>query len=85
MQDLEYKFKGGKLGLRDINFNEDSGKLIGIMGGSGAGKSTLLNVLNSNEIPSKGSVKINGINIHSEKNKIEGVIGMVSQDDLLIE
>ena len=40
---LEYKFKGGKLGLRDVNINEESGKLIGIMGGSGAGKSTLLN------------------------------------------
>lgn len=85
VQNLEYKFKGGKLGLRDINFSEDSGKLIGIMGGSGAGKSTLLNVLNSNEIPSGGSVKINGINIHTEKEKIEGVIGHVSQDDLLIE
>jgi ABC-type multidrug transport system ATPase subunit len=85
VKNLEYKFKGGKLGLRDINFSEESGKLIGIMGGSGAGKSTLLNVLNSNEIPSGGSVKINGINIHTEKNKIEGVIGMVSQDDLLIE
>ncbi|MDQ3046160.1 MAG: ATP-binding cassette domain-containing protein [Bacteroidota bacterium] len=85
VQNLEYKFKGGKLGLRDINFSEESGKLIGIMGGSGAGKSTLLNVLNSNEIPSGGSVKINGINIHTEKDKIEGVIGHVSQDDLLIE
>jgi ABC-type multidrug transport system ATPase subunit len=85
VKNLEYKFKGGKLGLRDINFSEDSGKLIGIMGGSGAGKSTLLNVLNSNEVPSGGSVKINGINIHTEKQKIEGVIGMVSQDDLLIE
>jgi ABC-type multidrug transport system ATPase subunit len=85
VKNLEYKFKGGKLGLRDINFSEDSGKLIGIMGGSGAGKSTLLNVLNGNEIPSGGSVKINGINIHSEKAKIEGVIGHVSQDDLLIE
>ena len=85
VQNLEYKFKGGKLGLRDINFSEDSGKLIGIMGGSGAGKSTLLNVLNGNEIPSGGSVKINGINIHTEKTKIEGVIGHVSQDDLLIE
>ena len=85
VQSLEYKFIGGKLGLRDINFSEDSGKLIGIMGGSGAGKSTLLNVLNGNEIPSNGSVKINGINIHTEKNKIEGVIGHVSQDDLLIE
>lgn len=85
VKNLEYKFKGGKLGLRDINFSEDSGKLIGIMGGSGAGKSTLLNVLNGMEIPSGGSVKINGINIHSEKAKIEGVIGHVSQDDLLIE
>ena len=43
VKNLEYKFKGGKLGLRDININEESGKLIGIMGGSGAGKSTLLN------------------------------------------
>jgi len=85
VKELEYKFKGGKLGLRDINFTEDSGKLIGIMGGSGAGKSTLLNVLNGQEIPSGGFVKINGINIHTEKDKIEGVIGHVSQDDLLIE
>ncbi len=82
---LEYKFPGGKLGLRDINISEESGKLIGIMGGSGAGKSTLLNVLNSNEIPSGGAVLINGVNIHTEKEKIEGVIGHVSQDDLLIE
>ncbi len=85
VKDLEFKFKGGKIGLHDINFSEESGKLIGIMGGSGAGKSTLLNVLNSNEKPTKGSVKINGINIHTEKDKIEGVIGHVSQDDLLIE
>ena len=82
---IEYHFKGGKIGLQNIALQEDSGKLIGIMGGSGAGKSTLLNVLNGNEIPSKGEVLINGYNIHTEKEKIEGVIGFVSQDDLLIE
>ena len=82
---LEFTFTGGKLGLRGVNIHEESGKMIGIMGGSGAGKSTLLNVLNSNETPTKGEVLINGINIHSQKDKIEGVIGMVSQDDLLIE
>jgi ABC transport system ATP-binding/permease protein len=85
VKNLEYKFKGGKLGLRDVNINEESGKLIGIMGGSGAGKSTLLNVLNGNEVPSGGYVTINGKNIHTQKNEIEGVIGHVSQDDLLIE
>ena len=82
---LEYKFKGGKLGLRDISFEEESGRLVGIMGASGAGKSTLLNVLNGSNRPTHGEVLINGINIHNEKDEIEGLIGHVSQDDLLIE
>jgi ABC transport system ATP-binding/permease protein len=82
---LEYKFKSGKIGLRDISIGEEGGRLVGIMGGSGAGKSTLLNVLNGNDRPSSGEVCINGINIHTNKQDVEGVIGHVSQDDLLIE
>ena len=85
VKDMEYHFKSGKKGLHSINFAEQSGKLIGLMGGSGAGKSTLLNVLNGNYTPSHGSVKINGIDVHKEKSKLEGVIGFISQDDLLIE
>lgn len=84
-KNIEYKFKSGKLGLRNINIKEESGKLIGIMGGSGAGKSTLLNVLNGVEAPSAGEVLINGKNIHKDKKSVEGVIGHVTQDDLLIE
>ncbi len=84
-KNIEYKFKGGKIGLRNINIREESGKLIGIMGGSGAGKSTLLNVLNGIEVPSEGQVLINGKNIHVDKKFVEGVIGHVTQDDLLIE
>lgn len=84
-EDVVYRFKGGKIGLHDFNFAEESGSLLGIMGGSGAGKSTLLNILNGNYTPSEGKVTINGVDIHREKNRIEGVIGYVSQDDLLIE
>lgn len=82
-----YTFRGGKIGLRDINVTEESGKLIGIMGASGSGKSTLINVLNGNEAPLGGKVLINGVDIHDseEKSKIRGVIGYVPQDDLLIE
>ncbi|WP_151997215.1 MULTISPECIES: ATP-binding cassette domain-containing protein [unclassified Imperialibacter] len=82
---VSFKFRNGKLGLQNINIAEDGGKLIGLMGGSGAGKSTLLNVLNSTEKPSEGSVLINGIDVHKDGKKIEGVIGYVPQDDLLIE
>ncbi|AEA45527.1 ATP-binding cassette domain-containing protein [Fluviicola taffensis] len=82
---LQFHFNSGKIGLHEINFMEQSGKLIGVMGGSGAGKSTFLNVLNGNYIPSHGAVTINGVDLHREKSKLEGVIGFVSQDDLLIE
>ncbi|MFZ6013304.1 MAG: ATP-binding cassette domain-containing protein, partial [Bacteroidota bacterium] len=82
---LEFKFRNGRLGLRGVNVFEESGNLIALMGGSGAGKSTLLHVLNGSEKPSKGKVQINGIDIHQSPDKIEGVIGFVPQDDLLIE
>ena len=82
---ISFKFKNGKLGLRDVNVFEESGSLIALMGASGAGKSTLLHVLNGTEKPSAGQVLINGIDIHKEPQKIEGVIGFVPQDDLLIE
>ena len=84
-RNVSFKFKNGKIGLRNINIEEESGNLIALMGGSGAGKSTLLNVLNGNETPSEGSVRINGVDIHISKKQIEGVIGYVPQDDLLIE
>lgn len=83
--DISFTFKNGKLGLRDVNIAEESGNLIALMGASGAGKSTLLHVLNGTEKPSKGKVLINGVDIHREPKKIEGVIGFVPQDDLLIE
>jgi ABC-type multidrug transport system ATPase subunit len=82
---LQYHFKGGKVGLHEINLFEKSGSLIGVMGGSGAGKSTFLNVLNGNYTPTFGSVTINGVDIHRQRENLEGVIGFVSQDDLLIE
>lgn len=85
VNDLEYRFKNGSVGLRNINLSEEQGKLVGIMGASGAGKTTLLNVLTGNETPSKGEILINGINLHTEKDKMEGVIGYIPQDDLLIE
>lgn len=82
---IDYKFKNGKLGLQNVSIAEESGNLIALMGASGAGKSTLLHVLNGTEKPSKGQVLINGIDIHKDSKKIEGVIGFVPQDDLIIE
>ncbi len=85
VKDIEYKFKGGFVGLNTMSLTEESGRLVGIMGASGAGKSTLLGVLNGINRPDSGVVLINGVNIHDDAEKVKGLIGFVSQDDLLIE
>ncbi len=84
-KNIEFRFKNSDNGLHAFNFSEETGQLIGVMGGSGAGKSTLLNILNGNIKPQQGEILINGHNIHEDKEVIKGVVGFVPQDDLLIE
>ena len=82
-EDLEYHFKNSDKGIQKFSFYEESGNLIGIMGGSGVGKSTLVNLLNGKLDPTSGRIHINGHSIH--KASQEGVIGFVPQDDMLFE
>ncbi len=86
VQNISYTFPTGDVGLSPVSFSENHGKLIGIMGASGSGKTTLLNVLSGNYLPTEGQVLINEIDFHKEKEgKLKGIIGLVPQDDLLIE
>ncbi|MEE4116438.1 MAG: ATP-binding cassette domain-containing protein, partial [Marinilabiliaceae bacterium] len=70
-----------------FNMNAKSGTLVAVMGGSGVGKSTLINVLNGTLTPNKGEVFFNGHNLNKqdERTRLKGVIGLVPQEDLLIE
>ena len=84
-REVEYKFESGHIGLHPFSFEVFSGNIVGIMGGSGAGKSTLLSVLTGLNHPSSGEVLINNTDIHTQSQATEGLIGYVSQDDLLVE
>ncbi len=86
-KDVCLKFKNSEFGIQKFNFHEESGNLVGVLGGSGVGKTTLLNVLSGITKPQSGEVLINGYNLYSEEEKsnLKGVIGFVPQDDLLIE
>lgn len=82
---IEYIYGSGPNGIKPFNLNEESGRLIGIIGGSGSGKSTLLKLLSGILKPRRGSILINGMDIHSHARELEGVIGYVPQDDFLIK
>lgn len=82
---LQYKFPNGGVGLHEVNLSEQQGRLVGLMGASGAGKTTLLNVMAGLYTPSEGAVLLNGVDLHRNSKEVEGVIGYIPQDDLLIE
>ena len=82
---IEYRYGNSQNGIKPFNLNEESGRLIGIIGGSGSGKSTLLKLLSGVLKPRRGSITINGLNIHDHARELKGVIGYVPQDDVLIK
>jgi putative ABC transport system ATP-binding protein len=55
--------------LTNVNLEVREGEFISVMGPSGCGKSTLLNLMGLLDVPSKGTVQINGspITSHSDR------------------
>jgi ABC-type multidrug transport system ATPase subunit len=85
VEHLTYKFEEGHTAVDDVSFSIEEGSLVGILGASGSGKTTLLNLLSGIEKPATGTVKINGMDVNRDNVALEGVLGFVPQDDLLIE
>ncbi|WP_031435100.1 amino acid ABC transporter ATP-binding protein [Methylomarinum vadi] len=66
---LSKKF-GDLVVLKDITTEIKTGEVVSIIGPSGTGKSTLLRCLNLLELPSGGSIRINGVDILDKKTNV---------------
>jgi ABC-type multidrug transport system ATPase subunit/ABC-type multidrug transport system permease subunit/uncharacterized tellurite resistance protein B-like protein len=85
VENLTYNFVEGYAAVDNISFSIEEGRMVGILGASGSGKTTLLNLMSGIQKPTSGSVRINGLDVHKDYAALEGVLGYVPQDDLLIE
>lgn len=55
--------------LKNVSFSLRKGEFAAIIGESGSGKSTLLNMVGALDVPSSGTVRIDGKDIYSMKDK----------------
>ncbi|MFA6866450.1 MAG: ABC transporter ATP-binding protein [Clostridia bacterium] len=55
--------------LENVSFKINSGDFVSILGASGSGKSTLLTICGGMDIPSKGEIIFNGVDITKLKEK----------------
>src|SRR5215510_2242661 len=72
LQNVEKVYRTDRIetvALTNVNLDVREGEFISIMGPSGCGKSTLLNLMGLLDVPSKGTVQINGSKIdnHSDR------------------
>ena len=75
--------------LKDVDFTVESGEFVAVMGPSGSGKSTLLNLLGLLDVPSEGTVKLDGTDVttFSERERTTArkrTIGFIFQNFYLI-
>ncbi|WP_447785156.1 amino acid ABC transporter ATP-binding protein [Pseudomonas germanica] len=68
--------------VKGVSLDVQKGEVLSIIGGSGSGKSTLLMCINGLESIQSGSIKVNGVDVHSAKtnlNQLRQKIGIVFQ------
>jgi len=68
LQGIEKIYRTEKIetvALSNINLEVEAGEFVSIMGPSGSGKSTLLNVIGLLDVPTKGTLTLNGSEITS--------------------
>ena len=74
--------------LNDVNITIDKGEFVFVVGSSGAGKSTFLKLMMREEVPTSGTITVDGVNLNKIKGKqipkFRRKLGVVFQDFRLI-
>ena len=87
-KNVSKKYKNGTHALENVTLKVEDGEFVYIMGPTGSGKSTLIKLLDGEEVPTGGSVIVNGVNVgRLRKSKVylyRRKIGVVFQDYRLL-
>lgn len=85
-ESVDFSYKPGLPVLKDISLTVKAGETIAIVGGNGSGKSTLVNLLLRFYDPSRGGIRIDGIDLRDMKMRhLRRQLGLVSQQTILFD
>lgn len=76
---------GKSLGVKNLNFKLEKGKLHGFVGPNGAGKSTTIKILLGFIFKDSGSAYINGLDVEKDSKKIKQITGYSPAENRLYD
>ena len=82
IQNLVKQFNGFTA-VNDISFSVDRGEFFGLLGPNGAGKTTTIRMLYGFSPPTRGKLRIFGMDIKTDFRRIKARIGVCQQDNTL--
>ena len=78
-KDLTKKFKE-KTAVNEMNLKINQGELFALLGTNGAGKTTTIKMLSTLILPTAGEIKINGLDIMKDRQKIKEILNVSPQE-----
>lgn len=74
------RFYGSFSAVNDVSFSIDRGEIVGLLGHNGAGKTTIMKMLSGYLEPSKGAVRLNGLDLTKESNQAQSLLGYLPEN-----
>jgi ABC-type multidrug transport system fused ATPase/permease subunit len=83
---VTFSYDGTHDVLRDISFRSEPGTVTALVGSSGSGKSTTIGLISAFYVPSKGTVRVDGVDLSTVRlDSFRTRLGVVLQESFLFD
>ena len=85
-ENVTFSYDGTHDVLRDISFRSEPGTVTALVGSSGSGKSTTIGLISAFYVPSKGTVRVDGVDLSMVRlDSFRTRLGVVLQESFLFD
>jgi ABC-2 type transport system ATP-binding protein len=71
---------GDYLAVNAVSFAIEPGEIVGLLGHNGAGKTTIMKMLTGYLEPSAGSVRVNGVEVEADRQRVQQQMGYLPEN-----